>query len=162
MVNSIEIDDGSILRKYLDAARNLSSEERGKLLENDTSFTEAHQELAVEGQTDANSDEPVLHHFVVFVNHNNELYELDGRKSYPIKHGDTTDDTFLQVLFLHFSLPFFYIIAWSHLILMNTIECFFFLGCGKNLQGCHGTRSRRSPFQCYRFDSHSRLKQSKA
>lgn len=81
----------------MNAARSLTSEERGKLLENDSSFTEAHQELAIEGQTDANSDEPVLHHFVVFVNHNNALYELDGRKSYPIKHCDTTDDTFLQV-----------------------------------------------------------------
>lgn len=94
----IEIEDGSILKKYLDTARSLTPEERGKLLENDASFTEAHQELAVEGQTDANPNEPVLHHFIVFINHNNELYELDGRKTYPIKHCDTTDDTFLQVI----------------------------------------------------------------
>lgn len=95
--HSIELDDGSISKKFLDAARNLTPEERGKLLQSDASFTEAHQELAVEGQTDANSDEPVNHHFIAFVNHNNELYELDGRKTYPVNHGPTNDDTFLQV-----------------------------------------------------------------
>lgn len=94
------------MKKYLDSARSLTAEERGKLLENDASFTEAHQELAVEGQTDANSDEPVIHHFVVFVNFNNQLYELDGRKACPISHGATSDDTFLQVRHLskHFSI----------------------------------------------------------
>lgn len=97
IIYSIEADDGSILKKYLDAAKDLTPEERGKLLQNDASFTEAHQELAVEGQTDANSDEPVNHHYVAFINHNNELYELDGRKSYPIKHGATTEESFLQV-----------------------------------------------------------------
>lgn len=94
---SIELEDDSIMKKYLDAARDMTPEERGKLLENAASFTGAHQELAVEGQTDANSDEPVNHHFVAFVNHNNELYELDGRKTYPIKHGATNEDSFLQV-----------------------------------------------------------------
>lgn len=87
------------MKKYLDQARALTSEERGKLLENDASFSQAHQELAVEGQTDANSGEPVNHHFVAFVNFNNELYELDGRKSYPITHGVTNDETFLLVIY---------------------------------------------------------------
>lgn len=97
--HSIELEEGSISKKFLDAARNLTPEERGKLLQKDASFTEAHQELAIEGQTDANSDEPVNHHFIAFVNYNNELYELDGRKSYPVNHGPTNDDTFLQVIY---------------------------------------------------------------
>lgn len=95
---SIEVDEGSILKKYLDQARGLSVEERGKLLENDKSFTDAHQEVAVEGQTDANSGQPVNHHFVTFINFNNQLYELDGRKSFPIPHGATKDESFLQVI----------------------------------------------------------------
>lgn len=85
------------MKNYLDSVRNLTPEERGKLLENDSSFTEAHQSLAPEGQTNANNEE-VYHHFVVFVNYNNELYELDGRKSVPIKHGATTPDTLLEVM----------------------------------------------------------------
>lgn len=108
-LGSIEIEEGSILKKYLDAARNLTPEERGKLLQNDTSFTEAHQELAIEGQTDANPDtNPVIHHFVVFVNHKNQLYELDGRKSFPINHGSTSEETFLQVR--TFSKQFLYLL----------------------------------------------------
>lgn len=65
-------------------------------MENDSAFTDVHQELAQLGQTDANSSE-VDHHFIVFVNHNNELYELDGAKSFPIKHGRTSSDTLLEV-----------------------------------------------------------------
>lgn len=93
---SIEIEDKSILKIYLDSARDLTAEERGWLLVNDTSFTDAHQSLAVEGQTNANN-EKVLHHFVAFVNFNNELYELDGRKSGPISHGPSSPDTLLEV-----------------------------------------------------------------
>ena len=66
-------------------------------MEGDSAFTEAHQELAQEGQTDANSGDQVNHHFTVFVNYNNELYELDGRKSYPVNHGATSADNLLQV-----------------------------------------------------------------
>lgn len=81
----------------MENARNLTAEERGKLLENDAAFTATHQDLAQEGQTEANPEEQVYHHFVAFVNHNNNLYELDGRKSYPINHGKTSADTFLEV-----------------------------------------------------------------
>lgn len=84
------------MKKYLDSARDLTAEERGKLLENDKSFTDAHQSLAIEGQTDANN-EKVIHHFVVFVNFNNELYELDGRKSRPVSHGASSPDALLEV-----------------------------------------------------------------
>lgn len=94
------------MKKYIDAARNLSPEERGKLLESDSSFTEAHQALAAEGQTDANP-EKVNYHFVVFINHNNQLYELDGRKSLPVKHGETTADNLLEV-----SLSFLFLFNW--------------------------------------------------
>ncbi|XP_031620220.1 ubiquitin carboxyl-terminal hydrolase [Contarinia nasturtii] len=93
---AIEIEDGSILKKYLDEARDLTPEKRGKLLENDKSFTDAHQEVAVEGQTDANSGEPVNHHFVAFINFNGQLYEMDGRKTSPIPHGKTSEESFLK------------------------------------------------------------------
>lgn len=93
---SIELDDNGILKKYLDAARPLSSEERGKLLEADTAFAALHKEIAKGGQTNANL-ENITHHFIVFVNYNNELYELDGCKAFPIKHGNTSADTLLEV-----------------------------------------------------------------
>lgn len=36
------------------------------------------------------------HHFVTFVNFNNEPYELDGYKSFPKGHDATTEDFFLK------------------------------------------------------------------
>lgn len=93
----IELQENSTLKKYLDSARQLSAEQRGKLLEGFEEISSFHQELALEGQTDANSGDPVDHHFVAFVNHQGDLYELDGRKSFPVKHGSTSADTLLEV-----------------------------------------------------------------
>ncbi|KAL9696835.1 hypothetical protein quinque_000276 [Culex quinquefasciatus] len=77
----IELTEGSVMKKYLDGARDLSPEERGKLLENDAGFTETHESVANEGQTAApDINEKVYHHFVAFVHHGGKLYELDGRK----------------------------------------------------------------------------------
>lgn len=91
------MQENSALKKFLDSGRALSAEQRGKLLEGFTEISEFHQELALEGQTDANSSNPVDHHFVAFVNHRGELYELDGRKSFPVKHGKTSANTLLEV-----------------------------------------------------------------
>jgi len=90
----IDLSDG-ILKKYLDAAINLDAEERGKMLENDPAFTQTHDEVAQEGQTAANPDTPVNHHFIALINKDGTVYELDGRKSFPIQHGSTSEDTFL-------------------------------------------------------------------
>lgn len=93
----IDLADGSIIKKYLDSARSLSYEERGKLLESDTAFTAGHQELALEGQTEANPDVRVYHHFIALVHKDGKLLELDGRKSFPVQHGATTEETLLVV-----------------------------------------------------------------
>ncbi|XP_030555016.1 ubiquitin carboxyl-terminal hydrolase [Drosophila novamexicana] len=90
----IEIAAG-VLKNFLEKGANLSPEERGQALEQDNAFTEDHQMLAQEGQTDAGAYETVVHHFIALVNKENTLYELDGRKSYPISHGKTSDETFL-------------------------------------------------------------------
>lgn len=126
-LKSITLEDGSVLKNFLEKAKELSPEERGKLLEGDSAFTESHQELAQEGQTATPGAEgsfskfkhlfssasscilfklinhyiqllyldKVNHHFIALVNVNGELFELDGRKNFPVKHGDTTEDKFL-------------------------------------------------------------------
>ena len=56
------------------------------------------QAAAQEGDTAPPAlDDVVDLHFVALVNQNNRLVELDGRKSFPIDHGKTTDSTLLQV-----------------------------------------------------------------
>lgn len=96
------LKDGNF-KTILDEAKLLSPEERGEMLlkpdENCKAFylINAHQELAMEGQTELNPNEKVNHHFAAFVEKGGNLYELDGRKAFPINHGPTTDDTFLEV-----------------------------------------------------------------
>lgn len=41
-------------------------------------------------------DEKVDLHFIALVNVGGHLYELDGRKPFPINHGETSDDSFLE------------------------------------------------------------------
>lgn len=94
---SIELQDDSIMKKYVHAARDLSAEQRGKLLETFTEVRELHHGMAVQGQTNSNSEDPVEHHFVAFINHQGKLYELDGRKSFPVQHGATSAKSLLEV-----------------------------------------------------------------
>jgi len=91
----IPLNDG-ILKKFLDAAQDLSPEDRGKLLEADTGFTDAHKSLALEGPPDSNPELSENQHFIALVQKDGELYELDGRKSFPIRHGSTSNETFLE------------------------------------------------------------------
>lgn len=94
-LDAIKLNDG-VLKSYYEKAKDLTPEERGKLLEADEAFTTSHQELAQEGQTAADPNEEVNHHFISLVNKNGILYELDGRKSFPIEHGSTTADSLLK------------------------------------------------------------------
>uniref|UniRef100_A0A1A9ZF47 Ubiquitin carboxyl-terminal hydrolase n=1 Tax=Glossina pallidipes TaxID=7398 RepID=A0A1A9ZF47_GLOPL len=85
-----------ILKDFLDLTKDMTPEERGKALEADKAVRESHQALAQEGQTVSDPNEEVYHHFIAFVNKAGTLYELDGRKMFPIEHGATSDETFLQ------------------------------------------------------------------
>ncbi|BFF96029.1 ubiquitin carboxyl-terminal hydrolase [Drosophila madeirensis] len=97
VANNKEVDvTGGVLKKFLEKTAALSPEERGNALEHDTEFTADHQALAQEGQTNAEEHESVIHHFIALVNKEGTLYELDGRKSFPIKHGKTTEETFVN------------------------------------------------------------------
>lgn len=85
------------LSKFFGDTKDLTPEERGKHLESDTAFGEAHDEVAQEGQTQAPSrDERIDLHFIAFVHHKGHLYELDGRKDAPVNHGPSTEDTLLE------------------------------------------------------------------
>lgn len=96
-LESVKLEDGSVIKSFYEKAKDLTPEERGKLLEQDKAFFEVHQDLASEGQTaPPPSDAKINNHFIAFVNVDDELFELDGRKNFPISHGSTKDDTFLS------------------------------------------------------------------
>ncbi|XP_060519835.1 ubiquitin carboxyl-terminal hydrolase isoform X2 [Cylas formicarius] len=96
----VQLQDGDF-KKLLENSKNLTPEERGEMLStagvNSDAYKviKAHQELAKEGQTEADPNEKVVHHFVAFVQKGGYLYELDGRKDFPINHGPSSEETFL-------------------------------------------------------------------
>ncbi|XP_041055922.1 ubiquitin carboxyl-terminal hydrolase isozyme L3 isoform X1 [Carcharodon carcharias] len=95
--DKLEFETNSVMKKFLDESTPLSPEEKAKYLEKDESIRVTHEFSAQEGQTEAPSlDEKVDLHFITFVNIDGYLYELDGRKPFPINHGSTTADNFLE------------------------------------------------------------------
>jgi len=90
----IELSDG-VLKEFLKRVKDMTPDERAVALENDMDITSDHQALAEEGQTEADPLS-VYHHFIAFINKDNILYELDGRKNFPIPHGLTSPETFAK------------------------------------------------------------------
>lgn len=93
--------DGSFLQSFLKDSANMNPDERGRFLEEPPEgapdIDKAHEAAAQEGDTAPPALEDVVDlHFVALVNQNDRLVELDGRKSFPIDHGKTTDSTLLQ------------------------------------------------------------------
>ncbi|XP_069746655.1 ubiquitin carboxyl-terminal hydrolase isozyme L3 [Narcine bancroftii] len=95
--DKLEFESHSVMKKFLEDSACLSPEDKAKFLENDESIRVSHEFSAQEGQTEAPSlDEKVDLHFISFVNVDGHLYELDGRKPFPINHGDTTAESLLE------------------------------------------------------------------
>ncbi|XP_058955110.2 ubiquitin carboxyl-terminal hydrolase isozyme L3 [Pocillopora verrucosa] len=92
----LQLDEG-FLKKFIDSTKSLSPDEKGEQLESDENICEAHAACAQEGQTETPSvDDRVDLHFVAIVHRDGFLYELDGRKLFPINHGKSSEETFLQ------------------------------------------------------------------
>lgn len=95
--DKIELKEGSTLKIFLDRVKGMKPAEVGASLESDESFAESHTEAAVAGQTAPMAAEaPLDLHFVALVNKEGSLYELDGRKSFPINHGPTSTESFVS------------------------------------------------------------------
>ncbi|XP_075230275.1 ubiquitin carboxyl-terminal hydrolase [Lycorma delicatula] len=95
-LDQIRLGDGH-LKQFLDDSIPLNPEKRGELLQNALGIINTHKEIAQEGQTEApEPTDPVNFHFVAFVHKDGDLFELDGRKEFPINHGSTTPDNLLE------------------------------------------------------------------
>nr|BAN20427.1 ubiquitin carboxyl-terminal hydrolase isozyme L3 [Riptortus pedestris] len=94
-LDQIQLGDG-FLKQFIDDTKSLTPEERGDALAKNTSFINAHKEVATEGQSQLPTEE-VIHHFVAFVHKDGALYELDGSGcSFPINRGPTSPEKFVE------------------------------------------------------------------
>ncbi|XP_065883760.1 ubiquitin carboxyl-terminal hydrolase isozyme L3-like [Dysidea avara] len=95
-LDSITLGDG-YLKTFFEKTKNMSPEERAQFLEADDEIAECHEVSAQEGQTEAPPrDDHTNLHFISFVHKDGHLYELDGRKDFPVNHGATTAANFVQ------------------------------------------------------------------
>lgn len=95
--DKIDLVEDGYLKKFIEDAKGLDSEAKGALLEKCEGIINAHKELAQEGQTNTpGSEDQINHHFIAFVHVDGCLYELDGRRAFPVNHGPTTPDTLLE------------------------------------------------------------------
>lgn len=92
----IDIGNGAF-KTFLDSCEGKDYVERGHLLESDGGIAKAHEDHAHEGQSEVPDREAsVDNHFIALVHKDGKLYELDGRKSRPVEHGPTSNETLLN------------------------------------------------------------------
>ncbi|GIY67513.1 ubiquitin carboxyl-terminal hydrolase isozyme L3 [Caerostris darwini] len=95
--DKLDLKPDSVIKKFIDQSKSLSPKEKASLLEQSNEISTAHEISAEQGQTETPGlDEKCNLHFITFVNVNSQLYELDGRKLYPILYGPTSSETFLN------------------------------------------------------------------
>lgn len=89
------LDENTTSKNFYERTRFSTPEERGRKLEEDRPFIALHNDLAAQGQSEQSSGD-VNHHYIALINYEEKLYEMDGRKNFPICHGATSDVTFLM------------------------------------------------------------------
>lgn len=90
------LTEGGKLKTFFDECQGKTYEERGNIFKGSKAVQESHAVAVQQGDSKQIEEEDAVdHHFISFVHHNGSLYELDGRKAFPINHGPTTNDTFL-------------------------------------------------------------------
>ena len=90
-LDNIPLAEGSWFANFKEVSKSLSPEERGDLLANDDSLLSFHENFASKSDISIPDDGIVDTHFIAFVNVGGKLWELDGRKPFPICHGECTN-----------------------------------------------------------------------
>lgn len=92
-----DFESNSSIKEFIKDSQQLEPEVKASKFENCDTIATAHEKSSVEGQTEAPAaSESVEYHFISIINHKNYIYEMDGRKQGPIKHGSTSEATFLK------------------------------------------------------------------
>lgn len=94
---SVQLRSGSYLAMFFEKTSEMTADERAKYLEEDEELVKAHATAATGGHTrPPSAEEEVDLHFVAFVCVDGDVYELDGRKEFPINHGKSSSDSLLK------------------------------------------------------------------
>ncbi|KAI8138935.1 hypothetical protein BJV82DRAFT_660216 [Fennellomyces sp. T-0311] len=92
LANNKELVGPGLFHDIIKKASQMTPEERAELLEGCEQLANVHETGAKDGQTRPPPLEQKIDlHFVCFVEVDDHLYELDGRKSFPINHGRCDD-----------------------------------------------------------------------
>src|ERR1700744_3897973 len=78
------------IQNFIEKTANLNPTERGAFLKGNKELEQAHKEAVVAGESEV--EENTMTHFIAFVIIEGDLYELDGRKEFPINHGKCTEE----------------------------------------------------------------------
>lgn len=95
----VMVKPDSWLANFATSTANKSPVERAELLEADSTIANLHDQATSSStnQTGRGSiEDRVETHFIALVHINGILYELDGRKEGPVKHGTTSPETLLH------------------------------------------------------------------
>jgi len=95
--NSDRIQIDGFFKEFLEKTKHMSKDERAEELEKSEKLSIVHNNLALEGQSNVpDLDADINLHFICFVERDGSLYELDGRRPFPINRGPSSNETFLQ------------------------------------------------------------------
>jgi len=95
--DKFNLAEEGFFKQFYEATKSLTALERGKALEENDAIEVAHEAAAASGESKQPSQlENVNLHFLALVNVEGNIYELDGRKAFPINHGTTSTETFLS------------------------------------------------------------------
>ena len=98
-IDSIEFDEASPLKDFISKNLENSAKERGENLLRAKGIRESSEKTAQSTEASTrcpDRTERLNAHFITFVSAEDSLYELDGRKAFPINHGKTSEKSFLK------------------------------------------------------------------
>jgi len=89
--------DSPLAKLINDCKAEEDAEKRGQVLENSKELEVLHDQEANSGQSEVPpADDDVVLHFACFVEKDGDVYELDGRKPWPINHGKLENQDLLH------------------------------------------------------------------